>query len=109
MHSITFSLVTYPSPNVAISFYSFPNTVAILFTVNKFTIVNFTINPIINSFSVRFPIFVFTLKSITVGKQFVASTFSFIVDPVAFKYSTCVVDYNSSSMPFSLKNFASVD
>jgi hypothetical protein len=88
MNAITLGFVVKPLSYIRFILDALPNSIALLDASCPFTIVDLSISPCINAFSMGFARLVMTLKKVSRCKKFVASTMPLVSIPFTFIYST---------------------
>ena len=88
-----------PLSYVRITLNAFPYSVALFDSLVPFTIVDLTIFPCIDTFTMSFSIFKLSEVCISIRISFKSLTVPQIIQPTALIYSHIWVDHNSLSMP----------
>ena len=74
MNTISLSLGILPLTDVTLSIQAFPDTISVLYALQPFTVIYFSILPCINAFTCRFTALISTLVGITISKNLITPT-----------------------------------
>jgi len=79
MHSIAVCLAALPLPYVALPVLASPDPVAFLYSLEPLTVVDLTVDPLIESFSVSTPLPVLALRGVSVRETLEAAAMPLVV------------------------------
>ena len=101
VYSVAFALSVFPLPDVGVVLDAHPDTVSVLYTLDKFTIIDLPILPSINALTMRLIVSEIALVVIAGRIVFIPVATAFIAFPVAFVDSSVIVHADTFSLSFA--------
>lgn len=109
MHTVPVGFAVFPLPNVRVVVSALPDTITFLDTVEPLAIVNFPVDPGVNSLPMGLPVTKFALIAIAIKKELEAPAISLVLDPVSFVKPARAIHDDAFTVSLPTVKFSSVD